>query len=111
MFNLSKLSIPFNVVTGGAEVVLLSVAPYYAYADGQKTDSMLGYKYGVVDMKNFDKFSVKIQSKTPVITQEQLDTSKERIKVSFDNAVAKPYRTTGGDYDLSVTASGITLLK
>lgn len=111
MYNLSKLSIPFNIVTGGAEVVLLSVAPYYAYADGQKTDSMLGYKYGVVDMKNFDKFTVKVPSKAPVITQEQLDASKERIKVTFENAIAKPYRINGGDYDLSITANGINLIK
>lgn len=111
MYNISKLNIPFSVVVNGANTLLLNVAPYYEYVDGKKTDSQLGYKYTVVEDKTFEKFSVKIASKAPVITQEQIDSSKERLKVTFDNAIAKPYKTFNGEYDLSVTASGITILK
>ncbi len=109
--HLSKLNIPFNIVVDGANTILLGVAPYYEYVDGKKTENLLGYKYNIVEDKSFEKFSIKIASKAPVITQEQIDTSKERIKVSFENAIAKPYRTTYGDYDLSITATGISILK
>jgi len=108
---LSKLNIPFNIVVNDANTLLLGVAPYYEYVDGKKTEKLLGYKYNIVEDKTFEKFSVKIASKAPVITQEQVDASKERIKVTFENAFAKPYRTTYGDYDLSVSATGISILK
>lgn len=108
---LSKLNIPFNIVIDNANTILLGVAPYYDYVNGKKTDNQLGYKYTVVEDKTFEKFNVKIASKAPVITQEQIDASKERIKVAFENAIAKPYRTTYGDYDLSVSATGISILK
>jgi len=108
---LSKLNIPFNIVVNDANIILLGVAPYYEYVDGKKTENLLGYKYNIVEDKTFEKFSVKIASKAPVITPEQIDSSKERIKVAFENAFAKPYRTFSGDYDLSVTATGISIVK
>ena len=108
---LTKLNIPLEVITGDAHQILLEVAPYYAYADGKKTDTLVGYRYTVVEDRNFEKFSVKIPSSTPAVSQENIDTAKQRIFVTFENAFAKPYRTQNGDYDLSISATGINLVK
>ena len=108
---ISKLKIPFDVVIDSANLYMLKVSPNYEYIDGKRTDTLCGYKYTVLEDKTFEKFSVKIASQAPAITQEQIDASKERIKVVFDNAIARPYRTYSNDYALSVTASGISILK
>lgn len=108
---LSKLNLPLDVIIGGANQILLEVTPYYAYMDGKKSDTILGYRYTVVEDKNFEKFSVKIPSSVPAISQESIDSSKQRIIVTFDNAIAKPYRTQSGEYDLSISATGINIAK
>lgn len=108
---LSKLNIPFNIVIQDANLILVDVKEYYEYQNGKKTDVMLGYKYMVAEDKNFEKFAVKIPSTTPAITKEQIDAAKERIRVSFTDAIAKPYRTNSGDYDLSISATGISIVK
>ena len=109
--NLLKLNIPLQVVTNGANLILLEVAPYYAYEDGKKTDNLIGHRYTVVEDKNFEKFIVKVPSSDPAISQENIDSAKQRFSVSFDNAFAKPYRTHSGDYELSISATGISIVK
>lgn len=109
--HISKLLIPLEVVVQGAKLILLDVTPYYEYQDGRKTDKMLGYKYQVVEDVNFEKLTVKIPSTTPAITKEQLESTKERIKVTFTDALAKPYRLNSGEYDLSITATSIAVTK
>ena len=106
---LTKLNIPLQIVIEDANLILINVAPYYNYVDGKKTDAVIGYRYTVVEDKNFDKINVKIPSTTPAISQETIDSAKQRILVSFENAFAKPYRTPSGNYDLSITASGINI--
>lgn len=109
--NITKLSIPLDIITGDAKLILLEVAPYYSYVDGKRTNTLLGYRYLVVEDKTFDKMFVKIPSPVPAVTMEMLETAKKRILVTFDNAMAKPYRNQNGDYDLSITASGINIIQ
>ena len=111
MINLAKIKIPLTAVVDGANLILVDVSPYYAYVDGKKTDNQLGHKYLVVEDKNFDKFFVKVPSATPIITSEQLSEAKQRIMVTFENGVARPYRTQNGEYDLSITATAVAIAK
>lgn len=108
---LSKLSIPFDIVVDGANLILVDIVPYYEYQDGKRTDNLQGYKFVVVEDKSYEKFAVKIPSIVPAITKEQMVASKEKIRVSFKNAIAKPYKTYSGEYELSVTATGINIEK
>lgn len=107
----SKLNIALGTIIEDANLLLIDVMPYYEYNDGKKTENLLGYKYTVAEDKTFDKFSVKVPSTVPAITKEQLERSKERIRVTFENGYAKPYRTVTGDYDLSFNATGINIIK
>lgn len=109
--NLSKLNIPFVPVVAEGNLILLKVEPYYIYENGKKTDKLGGYKFTVVEDKNFDKYAVKIPSAAPAITQEQIDSAKQKLIVTFENAFAKPYRTQSGDYELSISATGILITK
>ena len=107
----SKLNLPFDIVTEGANLILLEVAPYYLYVDGKKTDKLEGYRYTVVEDSTFEKFSIKVPSSVPAITQEMIDASSKRIMVDFENAIAKPYKNHYGDYDLSISAVSIVILE
>ncbi len=111
MLDITKLQIPLSVIAKDAHLILLEVQPYYDYKDGKKTDTRLGYKYTVVEDRNFEKFPVKIPGNSPAISKEQLENAKSRIFVSFDNAAGKFYRTDRGDYALSVTASDVSIVK
>lgn len=106
----SRLEIPLNVIVKEANLILLGVAPYYEYADGKKTDIIAGYRYNVVEDANFEKFSVKIASSEPIITQKEIDASTARLYVQFDNAFAKPYQSFSGSYDLSFSATGVSFI-
>ena len=108
---LTKLQIALGSIIEDANLFLLDVMPYYEYNDGKKTENLLGYRYIVVEDSSFEKFSVKVPSTVPVINKEQLERSKERIRVTFENGYAKPYRTVTGDYDLSFSATGINIIK
>lgn len=109
--NITKLNIPLNVITEGANLILLEVVPYYAYVDGKKTDTLKGYRYTVVEDETFEKLSIKIESATPIVSSEQLASAKSHVLVTFDKAFAKPYRTNSGDFELSISASNMLIVK
>lgn len=110
--NICKLQIPLGIVTRDANLILLSVRPDYEYVNNKITDNLIGYKYDIVEDISFEKLTVKVASITPVMTQEQIDNAKDRIYVTFNNAIAKPYRNTStGNYDLSISANSISVVK
>ncbi len=108
---LTSIKIPMQVVTDGANLILLEVAPYNQYKHGVKTDIVEGYRYTVVEDKKYEKLSVKIPSSTPAITNEQIESSKSKIFVTFENGIAKPYRTSNGEYALSCSATSVSIVK
>lgn len=107
----TNLTIPLDIVLNGANMILTAVMPYYTYVDGKKTENIEGYRYYVVEDKTFEKLSVKIPSVVPAISKEEIENAKNHIRVTFDNAIAKPYRTQSGEYELSVTATAVSVVK
>lgn len=108
--NLLTLKIHFASSFEGADILLLSVAPVYEYMNGEKTEKIVGYRYGVVETNNFEKFSVKVPSTAPAITPEQLAETKVKLKVAFDNCFGRLYRTEKGGYDVSFAATDIHII-
>lgn len=92
---LIRRPIPFNVIFVDDEFILLSVDAECQYQDGKRTDTIVGYKYEVVDTVNFDRIKVKVRgSQPPVITNEQLQERKnngERTYVEFINGRDEAY--------------------
>ena len=108
---LTALKIPLEVVTEGANLILLEVNPYYQYQNGVRSNEIEGYRYTVVEEKKYEKFSVKIPSTAPAFTNEQIASAKAKIYVTFVNGIAKPYRTQSGEYALSISASSVSTIK
>ena len=109
--DISKLNIPLEIVTGGAELLLLGVAPVYQYTDNKRTDVIVGYRYEVVETGDYNKFGIKVNGNSPAVTSEQIEKAENRFRVTFEDCYAKPYRLQSGNYDLSFTASKILFLK
>ena len=105
-----SINIPLDAITLGANLILLGVYPFFEYKDGEKTDILAGYRYLVVEDSNFEKFSVKILSSAPAITPEQIAAAKTKILVRFENAFARPYQDSRGEYQLSFSASAISVV-
>lgn len=109
--NTSKLRIPLDALFCGANYMLIEVSPYYAYQDGIKTNDLLGYKYEVVEDGDFERFNVKVPSKEPIITAQELGKSSSRLYVTFEEAYGRLYRTPTGAVEISFTAKAVQLLK
>lgn len=101
----------YSYVTDG-HLILTGVQPVVEYQDGKRTDNHVGTSYEVVaENDGYRKFRVKVNSLTPLITQEQLKASKQKHYVQFENAIAVPYRTQSGEYELSITATAVNFVK
>ncbi len=103
--------LPLEPVIRYAPIWLVNIAPWKQYVDGKRTDVQLGYSYTVVETNTFEKFTVKVAGTTPLLTDEQLASAKDRITVKFEDAICKPYRNANGNYELSITAKGISIAK
>ncbi len=110
MIKLISISIPLEVIYPKNLFVLLNVREVKDYVNGVATNNVTCYRYEVVDTDSFEKFFVKVPGVIPEISQEDINNSTKRIKVSFDNAVAKPYRTQTGFYELSIKADSINIM-
>ena len=90
--------------TFGKKFWLVEVAPVYDYKDGEKTDTVSGYRYVVtLPEKNFEKIGVKIPGKAVV---EQVDGYAE---CKFAGLEAGVYQN-GRDYAISAKADSIELI-
>lgn len=106
------------MILGNADLILLAIAPDYAYEDGKRTDNVSGMKYTVVETNNFDKFTVKIKGQLkPLMEQEELEAhqeNSEQVFVRFINCVDKLYVKNSGNVQTledSFSADGIELVK
>lgn len=113
-----KRKILLDMILGNADLILLAIAPDYAYEDGKRTDNVSGMKYTVVETNNFDKFTVKIKGQLkPLMEQEELEAHQEngeQVFVRFINCVDKLYVKNSGNVQTledSFSADGIELVK
>lgn len=97
--------IPFAVIFKDETFILISIAEYFLYEDGVRTNKHAGFMYGVVDPVTFDKFTVKIQGqKKPLMSSEELEKSREsgeNVIVEFLHGYDKPYlRKSGNSWNI-----------
>lgn len=105
-----KLSIDLSFLMDCQRFALLSVAPVYDYVDGKKTATVTAIRYTVANPETFENFEVKVPTTKPIVTQDRIDNVDERLWVSFENAVVKPYRIEFGKALCSVTADSVKLV-
>lgn len=111
MIKLESLRIPLDVITNGANLILVSVRDVFEYKDGKKSNNKIGISYEIVEDSNYEKMSIKVIGETkPIVTNEEISNNKDKILVNFVNCIAKPYRTANGSYALSISATEVTLV-
>lgn len=88
----------------GNKLLLVEVAPTYAYSEGKRTNTVTGYRYTVaMPDHGFDKLSVRIDGK------QQLDTPDGYAEVAFRDLEIYIYWTPTG-YQVGARAKGIQLV-
>ena len=85
----------------GKRFWLVDVIPSYAYQNGQRTDTVTGYRYTVaLPDKGLDKINVRIDG------EQRMDAPDGFIEVRIDGL--EPYLYwSGGEYQLGARAKGI----
>ncbi len=101
--NISK--IPIDVRKLLHSTLLISVSPSYEYLNGSRTNTIVGYKYGVILPEfAYERIYVKIPG------EKQMEVSEDAIPVRFEEVEARLY-CIDGRCDISVSASSITPAK
>lgn len=108
---LNKLFPLISFIEKDAKLILLKIAELYAYENGVKTENLLGYKYTVVEDKQFEKIVIKIEDVLPIITQDELEKRTGQTYVKFKNCFGKLYKKADGNIDVSFSAESIELEK
>lgn len=95
--------------------ILRSISQVFDYESGQKTDKVIGFKYEVVNTGNYEKISVKVEQKKPLISIEKLEElieADEKIFIEFENAKCKQYYSQRTNtVEDTFTADDIMLVK
>lgn len=111
MLNLSKVTFPLAQLIGNVRLILLSARPTFEYANGVKTEKIIGTTYEVVtDGGNYDKFSIKVPDVDTAISNDDIRNSTEPLYVDFENPACKLYTDNSGHIQVSVKADSITVL-
>lgn len=105
-----KVKIPYKIIVNSDMVILVGVAPQFAYENGKKTEEIIGTRYFVVETTTFEKFVVKVPTIVPKISQDFLEKSKGKTYVRFTNCFGVPY-SNGRSVEWSFTASSIELVE
>lgn len=81
--------------------------------EGKATDIVEAVRYSVVDISNYNTFTVKVMGATPVVTNEMVEQSDETIYITIptDQTLVKPYEISYGTAKLSIQAPYVELSK
>jgi hypothetical protein len=113
MFKVGALELPLELIAKSKTVIVNGAAPWYDYADGKRTDRLLGYGYDCVLPRNgYQALRIKVESEAaPSITSEMLTAAGGSIEAEPINFVCKVYVDSSGRANLSAKATGVVPVK
>ncbi|MBR5509580.1 MAG: hypothetical protein IKV59_05960 [Lachnospiraceae bacterium] len=89
----------------------VGISDGYEYADGKRTEKQTHKKVEAVMPNNkYEKIMVKVAGEKHPLTAELIAQNGGTVKVKFKNLTGKFYRSNGGDYMLSCTASAVEVV-
>ena len=72
MIRVGDIKLSLEQVANAKEILITDIREVREYVDGKRTDNIIGYAYEVAAPKNkYEKFSIKVEEKSPVITAEE----------------------------------------
>jgi hypothetical protein len=89
--------------TLGENIRLTGMREVYAYVNGDRTDTLEGYKYEVVLLdKSFEKVEFKIENTTPLFTEQDVEQNIAVKAINPKISLYPNYR--GGETGMNVSA-------
>ena len=105
------IAIPLSTVMPSEKYALRGVSSVYAYENGKRTDQLIGYRLLLTDLETLEAFDVRINGTKIAVTQEMIDASDERLYVTLDNAMIKPYAINFGKAECTITCDAVKLVR
>ncbi len=108
--------IPLESIVEEKVYLLLDFSPTYEYdsENNKRTDKLNGYAYVLVNTNSFDKFTVKIKEKKPLMNHDALIEKREKgekVFVELTDATVRAYwSSVNKEYLDSFKASGLSLV-
>lgn len=101
---------PSNDLARGG-LILREVSDWYDYSGGKRGDQ-IGYTYSVIDPENFNQTDVRVRSSIPpVISQDQLSRTTERIRVYVTNGKLIPSKLEFGRLTCRCEADSVDIVE
>lgn len=95
--------------TLGKDLRLTGMREIYAYVNGERTDTLEGYRYEVVLIDNqFEKVEFKIENTTPLFTEEDVEQNIPVKPINPQISLYPNYR--GGEVGMNVSADNLVPL-
>lgn len=92
--------------TLGKNIRLTGMREVYSYINGERTDTLEGYKYEVVLLdKSFEKVEFKIENTSPLFTEEEVEQNIAVKPINPQISLYPNYR--GGETGMNVSADNI----
>ena len=108
-FDAKNFSIALEDIYPSDRFILKDVYPIFDYdKNGNKTDTVVGYSYKLGDPVACENFCVKVMGTEPAVTKEHIE---DRVWVTLEGAVIKPYEMKYGKAKCTIIASAIKVLK
>ena len=110
----TDLARPLEDVFGTNQFVIYEVAVVHKYVDGNPTNEVDAIRYTVGDRRTCTKFDVKVNAKTPLLTQEAVNEALKKEKpifIALTGSLAKPYAMEKGTFVCSARAESAALVQ
>lgn len=109
--NVSNIKFSLEQILGdNTQLILLHSKDWFEYKNGKVTTTRLGTQYEVIENGgDFNRFWVKIADEFPAVAEDELKVSKERVFVTFNDAVCTLYVDGTNHIQVSVKATEINI--
>ena len=111
MIKLNQITITESMITQNGKIILINIREIKEYVNGKRTDKVTGYAYECIAPDNkYSQFVVKINSKRPVITNDELENLGGSVEVTLTDFSGRFYQNSSKDVMFTATASGIEVM-
>lgn len=112
MIKLNQIQVSLDMITLNGSSILIGVREIMEYQGGQRTDKIIGFAYTCVATGNkYAQFTVKVNQKKPIITNEELENLGGQVEVLFTDFVGKFYQNASKEVIFTSTAAGIEVIR
>lgn len=111
MIKLNQITITEDMITRKGKVMLIGIREIKEYKEGVRTQNTIGYAYECIAIDNlYRQFVVKVNSKKPVITNDELENLGGSVEVTLTDFAGRFYQNSSKDVMFTASATGIEVM-